>query len=1063
VSDLVAISNTLNLTNINVITLSTPQGPVPAGLYTLMTMANGTAGFGPFTLQSGYTNVALNTTANSVTLTVNPGGTYVVSPEAWRGNVNGTWDINATANWATNGVAATYADGNAVTFDDTLTGSTVVSNATPLAVVAPGSVLFNNNVSYLVTANMGGAGGVTKSGAGTATLAGANTYTSNTVINAGALLVTNGGSIYSPNGTLNIGATAGSAGTLTTASNSVITVQTVLATNVACGAPNNSILNLNGGSTLITSNYNGLAANILVGSNATWNVGGNWIMNAGTDILMNVGTNTSGAAGTVNFFNNLTNGLVQVNPNAVLLAIPANVIGATNGMNLNIIGTSNRFVVNGGQVMATNRYASTTTFGNGLFQINGTNNVFLVTNGGFVRTLTPNSQSGFGITGGSANSGLYVGGTNATGVKSMVIGSANIASERYNWQAGSYTNWLAVDSGGVVSNINFFGYNTTWVYVTNGGALYHNGFILGRSGYKSQMLVSGVDGAGNKSLVSGLFNNAQFTIGGGTGTPTAPSPGSNNWMQVDAGGVLTNAGYVAVGQDTNSWNNWLIITNGGQVYVGTAANSINGYGSVQGLYVGLVSGCFSNRITLGGGTNLSWLNLSGGGKVVIGNGGAGCSNNTVTVLSGGIVTNVNSIIFDGVNPVLNLNGGYLAAGANGNLIATNSTTINATNFVQAGGAIIDSVTYAATNVLPLLSDPNSTGGGLTKLGVGTLALLGANTYSGNTVVSAGTLALSGSASIATSPRITLAGGSVLDVSGLSSAFMLGGGQVLSNSASATATINGGFNTASGVLALTYAAGTPALAVTNGTVTLSGSTVFAVNNTGAALTANNYCLITNLAGGVVTGTLPLVTVGGGGIGVGLTNNLQVIGNALYLVVQSTAPVSVATTLGLSSSVNPSVNYAPVIFTATVLTNGIAATAATGNVVFLVDAVTVFTNGVNAGVAQYTNNLLTVVGSPHAVVAEYLGDANYGGSTNSSLSQVVTPPVVATNLTFNLTGGGTTLSFSWPTNYLGWGLQSNAVDLTVGGDWHLVPGSTNTTSVIIPVDPGQTNVFYRMVKP
>ena len=352
---------------------------------------------------------------------------------------------------------------------------------------------------------------------------------------------------------------------------------------------------------------------------------------------------------------------------------------------------------------------------------------------------------------------------------------------------------------------------------------------------------------------------------------------------------------------------------------------------------------------------------------------------------------------------------------------------------------------------------------MTTLGGGTRALLGVNTYTGPTLVNAGTLALSGSAAIATSPGITLAGNATFDVSGLSSGFSLGGGQVLSNSAS-TATIDcgvNGFNTASGTVSLLYA-GAPPLAVTNGTLTLTGGTVFKVNNPGAALPANNYCLITNLAGGVVAGTLPPVTVGGGGIVGGLTNNLQVIGNALYLVVQSTAPVSVPTTLGLSSSGNPSVNYAPVIFTATVLTNGITAGNATSNVVFLVDAVTVFTNGVNNGVAKYTNNLLTVVGSPHAIKAEYLGDANYGASTNS-LSQGVTPPLSATNMTFNLTGGGTTLSFSWPTNYLGWGLQSNALDLTVSNDWYLVPGSTSTNSVDILVDPGQTNVFYRMYKP
>jgi len=507
----------------------------------------------------------------------------------------------------------------------------------------------------------------------------------------------------------------------------------------------------------------------------------------------------------------------------------------------------------------------------------------------------------------------------------------------------------------------------------------------------------------------------------------------------------------------------LLITNGGQLFSG--ANS----------WVGYQNGCYSNQLSLGGGAGMSLWNL-GSHTLTLGN-DLYASNNVMTLFGGGVLTNVSSLILGGSYSVLNFNGGTLAAGANGNLIATNSGTyLNATNslltnicflatnYIQAQGAVIDSVTYTVTNVMPFAQDSGSPGGGLTKLGVGTLALLGVNTYTGPTLVNAGTLALSGSASIASSPGITLAGNATFDVSGMSSGFSLGSGQVLSNSA-ATATINcgvNGFNTASGTVSLMYA-GAPPLAVTNGTLTLTGSTVFKVNNTGAALAANSYCLITNLTGGVVAGTLPLVTVGGGGIVVGLTNNLQVIGNALYLVVHSTAPVIVPTTLGLVSSGSPSVNYAPVIFTATVLSNGLTtATLATSNVVFLVDAVAVFTNGVNNGVAQYTNNLLTVVGSPHAIKAEYLGDANYGASTNS-MSQAVTPPLSGTNLTFNLTGGGSTLSFSWPTNYLGWGLQSNAVDLTVSNDWHLVPGSTSTNSVEISVDPGQTNVYYRMYKP
>ena len=308
-----------------------------------------------------------------------------------------------------------------------------------------------------------------------------------------------------------------------------------------------------------------------------------------------------------------------------------------------------------------------------------------------------------------------MGGTNAAGNKSAWISSAAATGERFNIGTIGSLNpaWLAVDSGGVVSNVNFFGYGTTLVYVTNGGALYHNGLIIGRNGNGSQLLVAGVDGAGNKATVIG-FTNQGITVGGGTQTAAGPAPGSNNVARIDAGGLVTNS-WICVGQDTNSYNNALIITNGGQVYTGNGSGFIAAGGTFQGLYIAYAAYCYSNSATLGGGTNTSWLNL-GGGNLTVGNGGVGVSNNTMTVLNGGILTNAASIILDGFDSTLNLNGAVVAAGANGNLIATNSTSLNATNFLQVGGVVIDSVTYAVTNELPLLQDPGSPGGGLTKLG-----------------------------------------------------------------------------------------------------------------------------------------------------------------------------------------------------------------------------------------------------------------------------------------------------------------------------------------------------------
>ncbi len=62
-------------------------------------------------------------------------------------------------------------------------------------------------------------------------------------------------------------------------------------------------------------------------------------------------------------------------------------------------------------------------------------------------------------------------------------------------------------------------------------------------------------------------------------------------------------------------------------------------------------------------------------------------------------------------------------------------------YVQAGNAYIDDGGFAITIGQALLTDPVSTGGGLTKSGTGTLTLTGASTYTGNTTISAGTVLL----------------------------------------------------------------------------------------------------------------------------------------------------------------------------------------------------------------------------------------------------------------------------------------------------------------------------------
>jgi autotransporter-associated beta strand protein len=267
-------------------------------------------------------------------------------------------------------------------------------------------------------------------------------------------------------------------------------------------------------------------------------------------------------------------------------------------------------------------------------------------------------------------------------------------------------------------------------------------------------------------------------------------------------------------------------------------------------------------------------------------------------------------------------------------------------------------------------------------------------YTGATIINGGTLAFAGSGSMANSPLIGVASGATFDVSGLSSAFTLGTSQALSNTAAGTGILNVGsvgMNTGTGRLGISFN-GSPAFAVTNGTLTLLSGTVVNLNNLGPALGSGSYKIISKIAAGTpgtVVGTAPTsVTVGGNGVNG--TASLQIVGGELYLNVIGT------TTLALSSA-SPTNGYLDsVTLTAAVQTNSATAGNATGNVTFTyqTNGVPFLTNVVSLTVladGTATNILTTLPRGTNLITAAYPGDSNYLASS-ASLNQIVTnhPP-------------------------------------------------------------------------
>ena len=285
---------------------------------------------------------------------------------------------------------------------------------------------------------------------------------------------------------------------------------------------------------------------------------------------------------------------------------------------------------------------------------------------------------------------------------------------------------------------------------------------------------------------------------------------------------------------------------------------------------------------------------------------------------------------------------------------------------------------------------------------------------GPTIVSAGALALSGGALITNSASIVVASNAIFNVSGLTNVFTLqqSSSQTLSNSAPG-AIINGTNNCSAGTLSLVYNGVNPSFIITNGGMTLSVGTTIKVNNTGAQLAAGSYTLITNTASGnagYVAGavTSPVTVDGFGAVG---PATLAVSANRLVLTVIASGPAS--NSLALAASPGTTVGYKDsVSYTATVtnLVTGTLATNATGPVIFYYNAygtnisnTPFWTNSPVLGVATSVTISNQLPRGTNLITAEYAGDPNYLGWTNSLIQTVTNhPPTITTMSIVNPVG-------------------------------------------------------------
>ena len=508
---------------------------------------------------------------------------------------------------------------------------------------------------------------------------------------------------------------------------------------------------------------------------------------------------------------------------------------------------------------------------------------------------------------GNAANGVTDGSGTWDGVSSLWFRSTNGIDTSWPGAAGiavfgsSGTGTVTISGTQNVAGLVF---NTA--YTLNGGAISASTNVV--------LVVSNSANATISSLLAGSQNLTKF----GNGTLTIS--GNNNYT----GGTIQNAGIITISNNSNALGNGIITINAGssRLIINDNLNVtnsivINGGGTTGH---GILENSGTGNATLSGGIITLNGSAGAGGHLGDSTGGTLTVNDfiasTVPVTwrvgtgifgGGGSYTNfqqsqdtvklgaANGLATNSVLLFVNANSSscrFDLAGCSQALVgltqrsAANNLVTNSANAIQS---VLTLSNPGGTNVYATNTFYGVIGGNMAlTINGGSFTLTNLNTYNGATTISGGTLALSGVGTIANTPLISVGNGATFDVSGLNSTFVLGSSQTLSNGASSTGGVKGSLNASGKTVSVSYTNGTPALAVTSGTLTLTAATVFTIDNTGPALSAGSYLIVSTNTGGLVSGTAPsAVTVTDGGLAAGSTASLSISGGQMNLVVTSSA--------------------------------------------------------------------------------------------------------------------------------------------------------------------------------
>jgi autotransporter-associated beta strand protein len=407
---------------------------------------------------------------------------------------------------------------------------------------------------------------------------------------------------------------------------------------------------------------------------------------------------------------------------------------------------------------------------------------------------------------------------------------------------------LCFNNGGFSLNGNNFT-NTASISNLAGINTLNGALSWSTTGAKTWSIASGSELVLNNTTTIGVIGDHAIVGGGilrteGTMNFTAnPVFAVNEGTHIIDGGTLNTIGGYRVGSLATGSGAQTILTNGasltitaggGGMRVGNSANPVASRLDINNSTLAINGGAWlalpyaadaTGIITQTGGT-------VSGCAIIFSEGGAGTGSYTIN--SGTLVakqiseanaSGTSSMYFN--NAILRTESGASSA------FMTGLDTAE----IQSGGLTIDATTADIT-----IGQVLSGSGALTKTGSNKITLTGANTFTGNTTISAGTLALGSGGAIA-SPTITIANGTTFDVSGSGSS--LGASQTLArNATSGSGTVSGTLSLNSGAKISLQADGTGGTIGTlsvSGGLTLNNNTI-SIGVSGAPLGAGTYTLV-----------------------------------------------------------------------------------------------------------------------------------------------------------------------------------------------------------------------------